>query len=133
MTDQKRKTPCPEYDESIVQRLPYITNAHENPGRFDGGFYAEGRRNPYPGGSDGDPLLTTVAQYGGLGSLAALMAEGAADRIPRGFKRCSGCRRVLPLSKYDAPVGYPNRLRSRCNDCVAYDRRRHAAKRARNG
>lgn len=49
MTDTQRKPDPIEYDESIVQRLPYggddrTTDAR----RWGGGFFDEGRRNPTP-------------------------------------------------------------------------------------
>ena len=49
MTDSSSKKAGPEYDESIVQKIPYAGDDRTtDASRWKGGFWSEGRRNPTP-------------------------------------------------------------------------------------
>lgn len=54
-----KKSPAPQYDESIVQRIdpaPAEPRDQHDPHRWSGGFYRPGRRVSDPSESDGDPF-----------------------------------------------------------------------------
>lgn len=54
-----KKSPAPQYDESIVQRIdpaPAEPRDQHDPHRWSGGFFRPGRRVSDPSESDGDPF-----------------------------------------------------------------------------
>lgn len=54
-----KKSPAPQYDESIVQRIdpaPAEPRDPHDPHRWSGGFFRPGRRVSDPSESDGDPF-----------------------------------------------------------------------------
>lgn len=111
------KKPAPEYDESIVQKLDYVPTSHKRGEwasdgpvdlhRWDGGFFEEGRRNPFPWRRRGEPFVHPSTD--GLGSLVAAADQG---------KVCHGCHHALPLSSFSPKPGRTYLLRSRCDRCV---------------
>lgn len=138
MTDKQRRPEPIEYDESIVQRLPYIPTSHKTPGgepatswRWEGGFFTSGRRNPDPPRAH-NPLPPHLADvtYDGLGPIAIAVDAEDSRAAPRGTRRCSGCHRAMPLEMFSLkPGGRPGQLRSRCDVCVAYGRGDREARR----